>query len=120
MTAGNWISLLTLNLHNQPISRRPTGRFTMTPETILSILRKDARNNITSFHRWQTAKGALGHTAGITLNYHEPYYEGWAPNLEMQQTFISGPALAQIQQHLSAEEWGNGTIGGCVYRLKEN
>ncbi|WP_228530444.1 hypothetical protein [Citrobacter amalonaticus] len=92
----------------------------MTPETILSILRKDARNNITAFHRWKTSAGALSHSEGITLNYHEPYYEGWAPNLEMQQTFISGPALKKIQQHLIAEEWGNGTIGGCVYRLKEN
>lgn len=92
----------------------------MTPESIIRILRKDARNHITSFHRWQTAKGALGHTGGITLNYHEPYYEGWAPALVMQQTFISGPSLSRIQHLLTAEEWGNGTIGGCVYRLKEN
>lgn len=91
----------------------------MTPESVLSVLSKDARNHITSFHRWQTAKGALGHTAGITLNYHEPYYEGWAPALEMQETFISMPVLLQIANHLDVEEWGDGTIGGQIYRLKK-
>lgn len=91
----------------------------MKPETILKILRKDARNNITVFHRSQTARGALGHTAGITLNYHEPYYEGWAPALEMQETFISAAELSQIEKHLSVEHWGNGNIGGRIYRLKE-
>jgi len=91
----------------------------MKPESILNILRKDARNNITAFHRWQTARGALGHTAGITLNYHEPYYEGWAPALEMQEVSITPATLQQIEQHLAVEAWGNGTTGGRIYRLKE-
>ncbi|TDN64289.1 hypothetical protein EC847_101214 [Scandinavium goeteborgense] len=91
----------------------------MKPESILNILRKDARNNITVFHRSQTARGARAHTAGITLNYHEPYYEGWAPALEMQEVFITPAALSQIEQHLAVELWGNGTIGGRIYRLKE-
>ena len=91
----------------------------MTPESVLNILRKDARNNITVFHRWQTAQGALGHTAGLTLNYHEPYYEGWAPALEMQETFISMPVLMQIADLLDVENWGDGTIGGQIYRIKE-
>lgn len=90
----------------------------MTPESVLNILRQDARNHITSFHRWQTAQGALGHTAGVTLNYHEPYYEGWAPALEMQETFISMPVLMQIVDRLDVETWGNGTLGGQVYRIK--
>jgi len=91
----------------------------MKPESILNILRKDARNNITAFHRWQTARGASGHTAGITLNYHEPYYEGWAPAMEMQEVSITPATLQQIEQHLDVEVWGNGTIGGRIYRLKE-
>lgn len=90
----------------------------ITAESILAILRKDARNNITAFHRWQTSQGALGHTAGITLNYHEPYYEDWAPALEMQETFISMTLLLQIANHLDVEDWGDGTIGGQIYRLK--
>lgn len=91
----------------------------MTPESVLNILRKDARNHITSFHRWQTAQGALSHTAGITLNYHEPYYEGWAPALEMQETSISMPVLMQIVDLLNVETWGDGTMGGQIYRIKE-
>lgn len=91
----------------------------MTPEYVLNILRKDARNHITSFHRWQTAQGALSHTAGITLNYHEPYYEGWAPALEMQETSISMPVLMQIVDRLNVETWGDGTMGGQIYRIKE-
>ncbi|EJG2193360.1 hypothetical protein ACX13C_06550 [Klebsiella oxytoca] len=91
----------------------------MTPESVLNILRKDARNHITSFHRWQTAQGALSHTAGITLNYHEPYYEGWAPALEMQETSISMPVLMQIVDRLNVETWGDGTMGGQIYRIKE-
>ena len=91
----------------------------MNPESILKILRKDARNNITVFHRSQTARGALGHTAGITLNYHEPYYEGWAPALEMQETFISMSDLFRIETHLTVESWGDGALGGRIYRLKE-
>jgi len=91
----------------------------MKPETILNILRKDARNNITVFHRSQTAAGALSHTAGITLNYHEPYYEGWAPALAMQETFISASELAQVEKHLISESWGNGSLGGKIYHLKE-
>lgn len=90
----------------------------MKPESILSILRKDARNNITVFHRWQTARGALGHTVGITLNYHEPYYEGWAPALEMQEVFIGAAQLHQIEHHLTVEVWGDGNVGGRIYRLK--
>lgn len=89
----------------------------INPESILNILRKDARNNITVFHRWQTARGALGHTAGITLNYHEPYYEGWAPALEMCEVFISAPELEVVKPFLNVETWGNGTIGGEIYRL---
>jgi|AGFT01.1.fsa_nt_gi hypothetical protein len=91
----------------------------MKPETILNILRSDARNNITVFHRSQTASGALSHTAGITLNYHEPYYEGWAPALEMRETFIGAAELSQIKEHLTEEPWGNGSIGGAIYRLKD-
>lgn len=91
----------------------------MTPESVLNILRKDARNHITSFHRWQTAQGALSHIAGITLNYHEPYYEGWAPALEMQETSISMPVLMQIVDRLNVETWGDGTMGGQIYRIKE-
>jgi hypothetical protein len=91
----------------------------MKPESILTILRKDARNNITAFHSSQTARGARAHTAGITLNYHEPYYEGWAPALEMQEVFITPAALSQIEEHLAVEVWGNGKIGGRIYRLKE-
>lgn len=92
----------------------------MNPEQILSTLRKDTRNHITEFHRSQTSLGALAHTGGITLNYHEPYYEGWAPALEMQETFIGAAQLSQVMQHLVAEPWGNGGIGGVVYRLKES
>lgn len=91
----------------------------MKPEIILKILRKDARNNITVFHRWQTARGALSHTAGVTLNYHEPYYEGWAPSLAMQEEFIAMSDLMQIEEHLTEEKWGNPTLGGSIYRLKE-
>ncbi|HAT2827287.1 TPA: hypothetical protein I8370_000232 [Klebsiella oxytoca] len=91
----------------------------MTPESVINILRKDARNHITSFHRWQTAQGALSHTAGITLNYHEPYYEGWAPALEMQEISISMPVLMQIVDRLNVETWGDGTMGGQIYRIKE-
>ena len=89
----------------------------MTPETILSILRKDARNNITAFHRWKTSAGALSHSEGITLNYHEPYYEGWAPALEMRELSISAPELQQVIPFLSVEHWGNGLIGGEIYRI---
>jgi len=92
----------------------------MKPDQILAILRKDQRNHITAFHQSQTARNALAHTAGITLNYHEPYYEGWAPALEMQESFIGGAVLLQIIPHLVAEPWGNGIVGGVVYRLKEN
>lgn len=91
----------------------------MKPEIILNILRKDARNNITVFHRSQTARGALAHTAGVTLNYHEPYYEGWAPSMAMQETFISMSDVRQIEDHLTVEQWGNPTLGGSIYRLKE-
>ncbi|MCT1678576.1 hypothetical protein M3B69_01315 [Raoultella ornithinolytica] len=89
----------------------------ITAESILTILRKDERNNITAFHRWQTAQGALGHTAGITLNYHEPYYEGWAPALEMCEVSISAPELQQVIPFLSVEHWGDGLIGGEIYRI---
>ena len=71
----------------------------VTAESILSILRKDARNNITVFHRWQTVPGEGAHTVGITLNFHEPYYA------EMVKPF------------LTVERWGNGTLGGEIYRL---
>lgn len=91
----------------------------MKPEIILKILRKDARNNITVFHRWQTDRAALSHTAGVTLNYHEPYYEGWAPSLAMQEEFIAMSDLMQIEEHLTEEKWGNPTLGGSIYRLKE-
>lgn len=91
----------------------------MKPEIILKILRKDARNNITAFHRSQTARGALSHTAGATLNYHEPYYEGWAPSLAMQEEFISMSDLMLIEKHLTAEQWGSQSLGGTIYRLKE-
>ncbi|HGW8506466.1 TPA: hypothetical protein ACNRPQ_004708 [Raoultella ornithinolytica] len=89
----------------------------INPESILAILRKDARNNITAFHRWQTAQGALGHMTGITLNYHEPYYEGWAPALEMREVSISAPELQQVIPFLSVEHWGDGLIGGEIYRI---
>ncbi|POP46887.1 hypothetical protein CHU32_08225 [Superficieibacter electus] len=92
----------------------------MKPDQILAILRKDQRNHITAFHRSQTSRNALAHTAGITLNYHEPYYEGWAPALEMQESFIGAAELSQVMPHLVAEPWGNGIIGGVVYRLKES
>ncbi|MGL4725671.1 MAG: hypothetical protein ACRCWW_14395 [Scandinavium sp.] len=91
----------------------------MKPESILNILRKDARNNITAFHRSQTVRGARAHTGGITLNYHEPYYEGWAPALAMQEVFIGAAELSQIEKFLTVESWGNGNIGGRIYRLKE-
>lgn len=68
----------------------------VTAESILSILRKDARNNITAFHRWQTVPGEGAHTVGITLNFHEPYYAGWAPALEMKEVFISVPELEVV------------------------
>lgn len=91
----------------------------MKPEIILKILRKDARNNITVFHRGQTAHGAGGHMVGVTLNYHEPYYEGWAPSMAMQNEFISMSELLQIENHLTVEHWGTPTLGGRTYRLKE-
>lgn len=91
----------------------------MKPEIILNILRKDARNNITVFHRWQAARSAGSHIAGATLNYHEPYYEGWAPSLSMREEFISMSDLIQIEDQLTVEHWGNSTLGGRIYRLKE-
>ena len=91
----------------------------MNPEQILSTLRKDTRNHITEFHRSQTTRGALAHIGGITLNYHEPYYKGWAPALEMQETFIGAAQLSQVMPHLVAQPWGSGSIGGVIYRLKE-
>ncbi|HFD3005540.1 TPA: hypothetical protein ACF24L_002479 [Klebsiella pneumoniae] len=91
----------------------------VTAESILSILRKDSRNNITVFHRWQTAAGALGHNAGITLNFHEPYYAGWAPALEMKEVFISAPELELVKPFLTVERWGNGTLGGEIYRFPQ-
>ena len=90
----------------------------MTPESVLNILRKDARNHITSFHRWMAPSRSPADTAGVTLNYHDPYYEGWAPALEMQETFISMSVLHQISDKLVVEKWGNRTIGGKIYRLK--
>lgn len=57
-------------------------------------------------------------TAGVTLNYHEPYYEGWAPALAMQEAFIGMAELSQIKTYLSEEAWGDSDIGGRIYRLK--
>lgn len=89
----------------------------VTAESILSILRKDARNNITVFHRWQTVPGEGAHTVRITLNFHEPYYAGWAPALEMKEVFISVPELEVVKPFLTVERWGDLTLGGEIYRL---
>ena len=90
-----------------------------TPEQIISILRRDPRNNITVFHRNENSAGALSHAVGVTINYHEPYYDGWAPALAMQEQFIGMAELLQVAPLLTREDWGDKTIGGTIYRLKE-
>ncbi|MHA8519806.1 hypothetical protein ACYA7G_11640, partial [Klebsiella pneumoniae] len=61
--------------------------------------------------------GEGAHTVGITLNFHEPYYAGWAPALEMKEVFISVPELEVVKPFLTVERWGDLTLGGEIYRL---
>jgi hypothetical protein len=96
----------------------------LSPEQILAALRRDSRNHITAFHRFidDSSKVKRGSgMAGVTLNFHDAYYAGWAPALEMQSEFINLSSVIQIEQYLDAEEWEEKTLhcGGTIYRLKD-
>lgn len=96
----------------------------MRPDLILAHLRKDSRNHITAFHRNLGSAGSEGRvlsggaTAGMTLNLHEPFFEGWAESMTSSATYLHYADIWPIKQYLNEERWGNEAIGGTRYTLR--
>ncbi|MGX1958403.1 hypothetical protein [Serratia proteamaculans] len=96
----------------------------MRPDLILAHLRKDPRNHITAFHRNLFSTGGEGRalsggaTAGITLNVHEPFFDGWAESMTNSAIYIHYADIWPIKKYLNEERWGNETIGGTLYKLR--
>lgn len=94
----------------------------MSPEQLLAALRRDSRTHITAMWRWlDDTSGAISGSGVLncTLNEFVPYYAGWAPSLEYSESIIPITTVKLIEGSLTREDWGNSTLGGRIYRLKE-
>lgn len=90
----------------------------MTPVQILRVLSKHPDNTITAFHRALRSVGGVftggGATAGVTLNYFDPYYS-WRNYPE--SVSIKRATLKRLEPFLISEPWGDFNIGGTIYKL---
>lgn len=94
----------------------------LTPQQVLACLRRDSRNHITESWRWMGDLTDVASGSGIyemSLNEIAPYYAGWSTLLEYQYHIIHPVTLKAIMDQLDKEPWGDGALGGVVYRLKE-